>query len=102
MFGLGWMAGVFAGIGRFFGVDVLVTLAQASRWLFPSDGLWGGVIHGLEPPLVVLGASRLGSAADANPFYAPTPPPIDFIAWSIGWVAVMLVLAVVSLDRREV
>jgi ABC-type transport system involved in multi-copper enzyme maturation permease subunit len=102
MFGLGWMAGVFAGIGRFFAVDVLVTLAQASRWLFPSDGLWRGVIHGLEPPLVVLGASRLGSAADANPFYAPTPPPVDFIAWAIAWIALVLGLAVVSLERREI
>jgi hypothetical protein len=28
--------------------------AEASRWLLPTDGLWRGVIYGLEPPLVVL------------------------------------------------
>jgi ABC-type transport system involved in multi-copper enzyme maturation permease subunit len=102
LYGLAWMAGVFAGIGRLFGVDALVTVAQASRWLFPSDGLWRGVIFGLEPPLVVLQATRIGSAADANPFYAAAPPPVEFIAWSIVWIALVVALAVVSLNRREI
>jgi hypothetical protein len=96
------MAGVFAGIGRVFGVDALVAVAQASRWLFPSDGLWRGVIYGLEPPLVVLGATRFGAAADANPFYAASPPPVGFVAWSVVWVALVIGLAVWSMDRREI
>ena len=102
LFGLTWMAGVFAGIGRVFGVDALVAVAQASRWLFPSDGLWRGVIYGLEPPLVVLGATRFGAAADANPFYAASPPPVGFVAWSVVWVALVIGLAVWSMDRREI
>jgi ABC-type transport system involved in multi-copper enzyme maturation permease subunit len=102
LFGLAWMAGVFAGIGRVFGVDAFVSVAQASRWLFPSDGLWRGVIYGLEPPLVVLGATRFGAAADANPFYAGAPPPLEFIVWSVAWIAAVVGLAVWSLDRREI
>jgi ABC-type transport system involved in multi-copper enzyme maturation permease subunit len=102
LFGLAWMAGVFAGIGRVFGVDALVAVAQASRWLFPSDGLWRGVVYGLEPPLVVLGATRFGAAADANPFYASSPPPVGFVAWSVVWVALVIGLAVWSMDRREI
>jgi ABC-type transport system involved in multi-copper enzyme maturation permease subunit len=102
LYGLAWMAGVFAGIGRVFGADPLVAVAQASRWIFPSDGLWRGVVYGLEPPLVVLGATRFGAAADANPFYASSPPPIEFIAWSVIWIAAGVTLAVWSLNRREI
>lgn len=102
LFGLGWMAGVFAGIGRFFDVGPLVTLAEASRWVLPTDGLWRGAIHGLEPPLVVLAAAdRLGNAADANPFYAAAPPPIEFVAWSVVWVGLVLAAGVWSLSRRD-
>lgn len=102
LFGLAWMAGVFAGIGRLFDVELLVQVAQASRWLFPTDGLWRGVVFGLEPPLVILGASGAGRVAQANPFYAADPPPLEFVVWSVAWVAVVLLLAVWSMERREV
>jgi ABC-type transport system involved in multi-copper enzyme maturation permease subunit len=102
LFGLGWMAGVFAGIGRFFEAGPLVAVADASRWLLPTDGLWRGTIYGLEPPLVVLVAvGRGGTAADANPFFAASAPPLVFVAWSVVWVAIVLALAVVSLSRRD-
>jgi ABC-type transport system involved in multi-copper enzyme maturation permease subunit len=102
LFGLGWMAGVFAGIGRFFEAGPLVAVAEASRWLLPTDGLWRGTIYGLEPPLVVLIAvGRGGAAANANPFFAPAPPPLPFVAWSVVWVAIVLGLSIVSLSRRD-
>jgi ABC-type transport system involved in multi-copper enzyme maturation permease subunit len=101
LFGLAWMAGVFAGVARVLGADALATASEASRWLFPSDGLWRGVVYGLEPPAVVL-ATRGIQIAEANPFYAATPPPLAFIAWSIAWIAGALALAVWSLDRREI
>jgi ABC-type transport system involved in multi-copper enzyme maturation permease subunit len=102
LFGLGWMAGVFAGIGRFFDAAPLVTAAEVSRWLLPTDGLWRGTIYGLEPPAVVLLAlGRGGSVTGVNPFFAASPPPTAFIAWSIVWVAIVLGLAVLSLSRRD-
>ncbi|MFL5679596.1 MAG: ABC transporter permease [Chloroflexota bacterium] len=102
VFGLAWMAGVFAGIGRLFEVEVIVTVARASRWIFPTDALWRGVVYALEPPLVIFGAGSAGRAAEANPFYAAAPPPIEFVLWSIAWVAILLGLAVMSMERREV
>jgi len=101
-FGLGWMAGVFAGIGRFFDAGPLVAAAEASRWLLPSDGLWRGAIYGLEPPAVVLVAvGRGGPAAEANPFFATAPPPLEFLVWSLLWIAIVLALAIVSFARRD-
>ena len=102
VYGLGWMAGVFAGIGRVFDAGPLVAVAEASRWLLPSDGLWRGTIYSLEPPAVVLVAlGRGGPAADANPFFASTPPPLPFLAWSVAWVVLVLAVTVISLDRRD-
>ena len=102
LFGLGWMAGVFAGIGRFFEAGPLVAAAEASRWLLPTDGLWRGTIYGLEPPLVVLVAvGRGGAAAESNPFFAASAPPPVFVAWSVAWIAIVLALAVLSFSRRD-
>jgi ABC-type transport system involved in multi-copper enzyme maturation permease subunit len=102
LFGLGWMAGVFAGVGRFFDAGPLVEVAEASRWLLPSDGLWRGAIYSLEPPLVVLAAvGRGGPAAEANPFFASSLPPTPFLVWSAIWIVLVLAAAAISLDRRD-
>jgi ABC-type transport system involved in multi-copper enzyme maturation permease subunit len=102
LFGLGWMAGVFAGIGRVFDVGPLVTVAEASRWLLPSDGLWRGTIYALEPPVVLAGIAGVGGPrAAANPFYAANPPPTEFLIWSVVWIAIVLALATWSLSRRD-
>ena len=101
-FGLGWMAGVMAGVGSALGVAVLGQVAEASRWLLPTDGLWRGVIYGLEPSLVVLiAAGRAPELAEANPFYAATPPPLPFVIWSIVWMALVLGAATWWFDRRD-
>jgi ABC-type transport system involved in multi-copper enzyme maturation permease subunit len=101
LFALGWMAGVFAVVGRFFDAGPLVSVAEASRWLLPTDGLWRGAIYGLEPPAVILLSLGRGAAQAANPFFAGAPPPTEFIVWSVAWVAIVLGLAVLSLRRRD-
>ena len=102
LFGLGWMAGVFAGVGRVFDAGPLVAAAEASRWLLPSDGLWRGTVYALEPSVVIAGIVAVGGPrAAANPFLALTPPPLEFIVWSVVWIAIVLTLATVSLSRRD-
>jgi ABC-type transport system involved in multi-copper enzyme maturation permease subunit len=101
-FGLGWMAGVMAGVASALGVDLLGQVAEASRWVFPSDGLWRGVIYGLEPPLVLLiAAGEAPELASANPFYAPAPPPLIFVVWSVVWIGLVLGLAARWFERRD-
>jgi ABC-type transport system involved in multi-copper enzyme maturation permease subunit len=103
LFGLSWMAGVFTGIARVLGAEALADATAAARWLFPSDGLWRGVVYGLEPPAVVLiAAGALGDEADANPFFAAAPPPLAFTVWSVVWIAAVVALAAWSLERREI
>jgi ABC-type transport system involved in multi-copper enzyme maturation permease subunit len=101
-FGLGWMAGVLAGVAAALGVAALGSVAEVSRWLLPSDGLWRGVIYGLEPPLVVLiAAGRAPGLVQANPFYAATPPPLPFVLWSVAWMGLVLGAATWWFERRD-
>jgi len=101
-FGLGWMAGVLAGVAAALGVEGLRGVAEASRWILPTDGLWRGVIYGLEPPLVVLiAAGRTPALANANPFYATEPPAPIFVIWSIVWMALVLGGATWWFERRD-
>ena len=101
-FGLGWMAGVLAGVAAALGVEGLRGVAEASRWILPTDGLWRGVIYGLEPPLVVLiAAGRAPALANANPFYATETPAPIFVIWSIVWMALVLGAATWWFERRD-
>jgi ABC-type transport system involved in multi-copper enzyme maturation permease subunit len=101
-FGLGWMAGVLAGVGTLFGVPILEDAARVARVLLPSDLLWRGVVFALEPPAVILlAAGRRGVAFSANPFYASAPPSIEAISWSAAWVVLLLAVGAWLLRRRE-
>jgi ABC-type transport system involved in multi-copper enzyme maturation permease subunit len=101
-YGLGWMAGVMAGVAAVLGVQLLGQVAEVSRWILPSDGLWRGVVYGLEPPFVVLlAAGRTQQIAEANPFYASAPPPLAFVIWSVVWMGLVLGIAGWWFERRD-
>ena len=102
LFGLGWFAGVLGNVAVAFGAAPLAGIGDAARILLPSDGLWRGVIFGLEPPVVLLAAAgRNATAMQANPFFASAPPPAAFLAWSVAWVMLVLAAGIVLLRRRE-
>ncbi len=103
-FGLAWMAGTIERVGVALaannpGVN-LGFVGDIGRALLPTDGLWRGVIYGLEPQIVIAAAQGQGFA-EANPFFAATPPPVAFLAWVGVWTILVLSLAVLSLRRRE-
>lgn len=103
-FGLAWMAGAIERVGIAIaannpGVDLAI-VGQVGRAVLPTDGLWRGVIHGLEPGIVIAAASGQ-PLAEANPFFAATPPAPAFLAWAGAWVVLVMVVAAFSLRRRE-
>jgi ABC-type transport system involved in multi-copper enzyme maturation permease subunit len=102
LFGLGWFAGVLGSIAIAFDAAPLAQAADVVRVLIPTDGLWRGVVYGLEPPLVLLlAAGRSPEFLAANPFFATTPPPAPFLAWSVIWVVLVLLGGVALFRRRE-
>lgn len=103
-FGLAWMAGTIERVGIAVAAnnpDVdLGFIGDIGRVLLPVDGLWRGVIYGLEPPIVIAAAQNQ-PLAEANPFFALAPPSGAFLAWVVVWAVLVLSLAAFSLDRRE-
>lgn len=103
-FGLAWMAGTIERVGiaiaaRNPGVDLGI-VGDVGRVLLPTDGLWRGVIYGLEPQILIA-AAQGQPLVEANPFFAATPPPVGFLAWAVTWTVIVLALAALSLRRRE-
>ena len=103
-FGLSWMAGAIERVGIALaannpGVNLEI-VGQVGRTLLPTDGLWRGVIYGLEPGVVIAAAST-NPLAEANPFFASSPPSAGLVAWAVAWVVIVMGLAAVSLRRRE-
>jgi ABC-type transport system involved in multi-copper enzyme maturation permease subunit len=98
-YGLAWMAGVLGKIGLALGTTTLVTVGDALHYLLPTDALWQGVVYGLEPSFIrnVVG----NEFARSSPFFADAPPSLAIVAWGAIWVALVLVLAVNQLRRRE-
>jgi ABC-type transport system involved in multi-copper enzyme maturation permease subunit len=102
LFGLGWFAGVLGNVAVAFEATALRGVSDWLRVLLPTDGLWRGVIYGLEPPAVLLlAAGRNANALAANPFYAGEPPPLAFVAWSVVWVLLVLAGGIALFRRRE-
>jgi ABC-type transport system involved in multi-copper enzyme maturation permease subunit len=102
LFGLGWFAGVLGNIAVAFEADALEGLGEVVRVVLPTDGLWRGVIYGLEPPAVILAAVRRGGETmRANPFFADAPPPAEFTLWAAAWVGLVLLAGIALFRRRE-
>lgn len=102
LFGLAWLGGIVGGIGAAFDHELIERVGIATKLLLPTDGLWRGAVHALEPAVVLAGAAGAGPASAANPFYAAAPPPLAYVAWCAAWIAGMIGVAVWSFSRREV
>lgn len=102
LFGLGWFAGVLGNVAAAFDAKPLAGATEVVHVLLPTDGLWRGVVYGLEPPVILLlSTSRNAEALAANPFFASAPPPLAFVAWSVLWVVLVLLGGIALFHRRE-
>ena len=104
VYGLSWASGAIERVGiaitaRNPEVNLEI-VGQVGRAILPTDGLWRGVIYGLEPGIVVAAAAG-NPLAEANPFFATTPPTLGFLIWTVVWMILVMSLAAYSLRRRE-
>ncbi len=102
LFGMTWIAGIVEGVGQVFANETLIRVGTIVRLILPTDGVWRGAVHALEPVAVTLAGRAAGPAAAANPFYAPDAPTVAFDVWAVAWIAVVLGVAVWSFRGREV
>lgn len=102
-FGLTWMAGIMSAIGDLFHNAPLSSIGVVTRVILPSDILWRGAMHALEPPGDLLeAAGPVGNVFRVSPFFQGSAPPTTWIAWSVAWVVVALVVGAWLFRRREI
>ena len=102
LFGIAWMGGIVGGVGAAFNNTTITNVGTLTKLILPTDGLWRGAVWSLEPSIVIAAQQQVGPAVAANPFFAAEPPPAAYVIWAIGWIAVMLALAIWSFRSREV
>ena len=101
-FGMSWFAGVLASAAGLLRAEALVPSVDVLRVAMPTDLLWRGAVHALEPPLAQLLAKGLdprGFAAD--PFFALMPLSVPSLIWALVWTGGVLLIGVVAFGRRE-
>jgi ABC-type transport system involved in multi-copper enzyme maturation permease subunit len=101
LFGIAWIGGIVGGIGAAFDNATVTHVGTVTRLLLPTDGLWRGAVYALEPQALIATGAQAGPAAAANPFFAASAAPLSFELYVVGWVALVLGLAIYSFNARE-
>jgi ABC-type transport system involved in multi-copper enzyme maturation permease subunit len=100
LFGTTWIAGVVGGIGEALGNEGVAQVGTISRMLLPTDGLWRGAMHAFQDPI---GLTQFGDPAVEGgfPFLSEAPLTPMYLAWAGLWIAVVLGLAGLAFQRRD-
>lgn len=97
LFGATWIAGVVGGIGGVFGNDSLVRVGSVSRMLLPTDGLWRGAMYSFQDPALLAQFPDFAG----HPFLGEGPLTVTYLGWAALWIALVLGLAAVAFQRRD-
>ncbi|HEX8628641.1 MAG TPA: ABC transporter permease [Catenuloplanes sp.] len=96
LFGATWIAGVVGMVGEAFGNEGVARVGTVSRMLLPTDGLWRGAMHAFQHPAL----SQVPAFED-SPFLSVAPLTATYLAWAALWVALVLGLAGLAFQRRD-
>jgi RNA polymerase sigma factor (sigma-70 family) len=99
LFGATWIAGVVGSVGETLGNTDLAPVGDVSRMLLPTDGLWRGAMNAFQDPTLF---AQLGSAAGQSPFVSESPLTGVYLGWAALWVALVLGLAALAFQRKDV
>lgn len=98
LFGATWIAGVVGGVGDALGNDSVERVGTVSRMLLPTDGLWRGTMNAFQDPTLL---RQFGEAFEAHPFLSEAPLTATYLAWAGLWIALVLGLAGLAFQRRD-
>ncbi len=103
LFGLAWIAGIVESIGLALGNGHLADAGTVVALVFPSDALWRGALYALQPAVFTAAAGTANALAGGptSPFAVTSPPPPALLAWSYGWIAVVLTAGVTAFRARD-
>jgi hypothetical protein len=75
----------------------MARVGTVSRMLLPTDGLWRGAMYAFQNPGLL---SNL-PAFEASPFLSEASLTPTYLAWTGLWVALVLGLAALAFQRRD-
>ncbi len=95
LFGAAWVAGVVGGVGTALGNDSVAQVGTVSRMILPTDGLWRGAMYAFQDP-ILLSPQLIG-----HPLVGDAPLAGAYLGWAAVWVALVLGLAALAFQRRD-
>ena len=98
LFGATWIAGVVGGVGRVLGNEGVARVGTVSKMILPTDGLWQGAMHEIQDPAVL---AMFGRQLAGSPFVSEAPLAVSYLLWAGVWVALVLALAALAFQRRD-
>lgn len=98
LFGATWIAGVVGGVGEDLGNEGVARVGTVSRMLLPTDGLWRGAMNAFQDTSLF---AQFGPAISGNPFLSQAPLTVTYLGWIVVWVALVLGLAGLAFQRRD-
>jgi len=101
LFGVAWLAGVVGSLGAAFNIGAMHTASEISQYLLPTDGLWHGAMYYLEPPSFLARQLAESPVAQGDPFLSAAGPAWPYLTWAAIWLVLVLMLSLVSFERRE-
>jgi len=93
LYGIAFVGGWIETIGSFAHNETAVDIGILSSLLVPSEAMWKMASYGMQPPAV----RGLG----VSPFSLATAPSTAMLVYAVVYTAALLVLAVYSLNRRD-
>ncbi|WP_250030618.1 ABC transporter permease subunit [Paractinoplanes maris] len=99
LFGATWIAGVVGGLGQALGNESVERIGTVSQMLLPTDGLWRGAMRSFQDPSLV---TQFSEAFEGHPFLSAAPLTGAYLLWAAVWVLLVLALAGLAFQRRDV
>jgi ABC-type transport system involved in multi-copper enzyme maturation permease subunit len=98
LFGATWIAGVIGNVGRALGNESVERVGTVSQVLLPTDGLWRGAMRAFQDPTLL---TQFEQAFEGNPFLSVSSLTLTYLAWAGLWIALVLGLAGLGFQRRD-
>ena len=98
LFGATWIAGVVGSVGEALGNPSVALVGTVSRMLLPTDGLWRGAMNSFQDPALL---AQIGSGIEESPFLSMSPLTGTYLVWAAVWTVLVLALAALSFQRRD-
>ncbi|GGM90365.1 ABC transporter permease [Dactylosporangium sucinum] len=98
LFGATWIAGVVGAVGEALHNESMERVGSVSRMLLPTDGLWRGAMNAFQDPALL---TQFHEAFEGHPFLSASALAPAYVAWAAVWIALVLGLAGLAWQRRD-